>query len=144
MFGMSTSGASCKRTIVPCRSALDTPPSCLCTLDVRIMVEQQRHMTEIHEQVRKHLQSSAEMQQRGQIQGGLKIREFKIGEQVWWYFPPTANQKLKYPWTFQGHGCGQRWEYRAYQRIRTRFLGPCLIIETSHKNTRWQVIVNPK
>jgi len=63
------------------------------------MVEQQRHMTEIHEQVRKHLQSSAEMQQRGQIQGGLKMREFKIGEQVWWYFPPTANQKLKYPWT---------------------------------------------
>ena len=32
-------------------------------------------MTEIHEQVRKHLQSSAEMQQRGQIQGGLKMRE---------------------------------------------------------------------
>ena len=27
------------------------------------------------------------------------MREFKIGEQVWWYFPPTANQKLKYPWT---------------------------------------------
>ena len=63
------------------------------------MVEQQRHITEIHEQVRKHLQSSAEMQQRGQIQGGLKMREFKIGEQVWWYFPATANQKLRYPWT---------------------------------------------
>ena len=65
----------------------------------KYMVEQQKHMTEIHEQVRKHLQSSAEMQQRGQIQGGLKMREFKISEQVWWYFPPTANQKLKYPWT---------------------------------------------
>ena len=39
------------------------------------------------------------MQQRGQIQGGLKMREFKVGEQVWWYYPQTAHQKLKYPWT---------------------------------------------
>ena len=59
------------------------------------MVEQQRHMTEIHEQVRKHLQLSAEMQQRGQIQGGLKMREFKVGEQVWWYLPPTATDVAK-------------------------------------------------
>ena len=27
------------------------------------------------------------------------MREVKVGEQVWWYYPPTANQKLKYPWT---------------------------------------------
>ena len=27
------------------------------------------------------------------------MRQFNVGEQVWWYFPPTANQKLKYPWT---------------------------------------------
>ena len=56
----------------------------------KYMVEQQRHMTAIHDVVSKHLQSSAEMQQRGQIQVGLKMREFKVGEQVWWYYPPTA------------------------------------------------------
>ena len=68
-----------------------------CT--AKYMVEQQQRMTAIHEVVRKHLRSSAEMQQRGQIQGGLKMREFTIGDQVSWYYPPTANQKLKYPWT---------------------------------------------
>ena len=39
------------------------------------------------------------MQQRGQIQGGLKMREYLVGQKVWWYNPPSANQKLKYPWT---------------------------------------------
>ena len=38
MCGMSTSGASCKRTIVQCKSALDTPHSCLCTHGVRILI----------------------------------------------------------------------------------------------------------
>ena len=39
------------------------------------------------------------MQQRGQIQGGSKMREYHVGQLVWWYYPPAANQKLKYPWT---------------------------------------------
>ena len=63
----------------------------------KYMVEQQARMTAIHEVVRKNLYASAEMQQRGQIQGGLKMREFKVAEKVWWYYPLTANQKLKYP-----------------------------------------------
>ena len=62
------------------------------------MVEHKAHFSQIHEVVRASLSRSAEMQQRGQIQGGLKMVEFSIGEKVWWYYPPSANQKLKYPW----------------------------------------------
>ena len=32
-------------------------------------------------------------------QGGLKMREYQVGKEVWWYYLPSANQKLKYPWT---------------------------------------------
>ena len=39
------------------------------------------------------------MQQRGQVQGGLKMREYHVGQQVWWYYPLSVNHKLKYPWT---------------------------------------------
>ena len=39
------------------------------------------------------------MQQRSLIQGGLKMTELKGGQEVWWYYPPSANQNLKYPWT---------------------------------------------
>ena len=63
------------------------------------LVDQKEQLLAIHELVRKHLQASAEMQQRGQIQGGMKMEEFKTGQKVWWYYPPSANQKLKYPWT---------------------------------------------
>ena len=56
-------------------------------------------MPVIHELVRRNLNASAGMQQRGQIQGGLKMREYFVGQKVWWYYPPSANQKLKYPWT---------------------------------------------
>ena len=62
------------------------------------MVEQKEKMPVIHELVRKYLDASAGMQQRGQIQGGLKMRENFVGQKVWWYYPPSANQKLKYPW----------------------------------------------
>jgi len=27
------------------------------------------------------------------------MNEYQVGQQVWWYYPPSANQKLKYPWT---------------------------------------------
>ena len=27
------------------------------------------------------------------------MREYQVGQQVWWFYPPCANQKLKYPWT---------------------------------------------
>ena len=27
------------------------------------------------------------------------MREYKVWQEVWWYYPPSANQKLKYPWT---------------------------------------------
>ena len=56
------------------------------------MVEQKERMPVIHELVRRNLDASAGMQQRGQIQGGLKMREFTVGQK-------SANQKLKYPWT---------------------------------------------
>ena len=62
------------------------------------LVEQKEKMPAIHELVRRNLDASARMQQRGQIQGGLKLREYQIGQKVWWYYPPSANQKLKYPW----------------------------------------------
>ena len=63
------------------------------------LVEQKEKMLKIHDLVRNELHKSAGMQQRGQIQGGLKMRQYFIGQSVWWYFPPAANQKLKYPWT---------------------------------------------
>ena len=27
------------------------------------------------------------------------MREYQVGQKVWWYNPPSANQKFKYPWT---------------------------------------------
>ena len=27
------------------------------------------------------------------------MREYQVGQQVCWYYPPSNNQKLKYPWT---------------------------------------------
>ena len=65
----------------------------------KYMVKQQQRMTAIHALVRKNLQASVEMQHRGQTQGGLKMREYQVGLQVWWYHQPSVNQKLKYPWT---------------------------------------------
>lgn len=63
-------------------------------------VEQmKRSMQKIHAVVRGHLRASSEMQQRSQVQSGLLQRQFKIGDKVWWFYPPAANQKLKYPWT---------------------------------------------
>ena len=63
------------------------------------LVEQKERMPVIHELVRRNLDANAGMQQRGQIQGGLLMRELFVGQKVWWYYPPSANQKLKYPWT---------------------------------------------
>ena len=65
----------------------------------KYLVEQKERMPAIHELVQRNLDASAGMQQRGQIQGGLKMREYQIWQKVWWYHPPAANQKLKYRWT---------------------------------------------
>ena len=67
------------------------------------------------------------------------MREFKIGDQVWWYYPPAANQKLKYPWT----GPFKVLDVTK-DRNTVRIAGPYLIVEASHKNKRWQAIVNPR
>ena len=72
-------------------------PTLAC--ESQYLVEQKQRMLSLHELVRKQLQASAGMQQRGQIQGGLKMTEFLVGQEVWWYYPPAATQKLKYPWT---------------------------------------------
>ena len=50
----------------------------------------------IHKLVRRNLDASAGMQLRGQIQRGLKMREYQVGQKVCGYYPPAANQKLKY------------------------------------------------
>ena len=97
------------------------------------MVEQQRRITAIHEVVRKHLQSSADMQQIGQIQGGLKMKKFKVGE-------------LKYPWTglFEVTDVAKD---RNIARIRGYGGNSCVhasSLKPFIKNAGWQIIVNPK
>ena len=41
---------------------------------------------------------SAVFQKRSHARQGLRIREYKEGDEVWYYYPPLANQKLRYPW----------------------------------------------
>ena len=48
----------------------------------KYLVEQKERMPIIHELVRRNLEASAGMQQRGQIQGGLLMREHFVGQKV--------------------------------------------------------------
>jgi len=59
------------------------------------MVENKERMFAIHELARKSVQASAGMQQRSQKRGGLKMTEFKVGQEVWGFNPRSANRKLK-------------------------------------------------
>ena len=52
----------------------------------KYLVKQKERMPAIHELVRRNLDTSEEMQQRGQSQGDLKMREYQIGQQVWWNY----------------------------------------------------------
>jgi hypothetical protein len=47
------------------------------------LVENKERMFAIHELARKSIQASAGMQQRSQKRGGLKMTEFKVGQEVW-------------------------------------------------------------
>ena len=81
----------------------------------------------VQELVRRNLEASAGMQQRGRIQGGLKMREYFVGQKVRWYYPPSANQKLKYPWTGPFEVTDVAGD--CIMGLWPRFMGPRLIIE---------------
>ena len=78
------------------------------------MVKQKERMPVIHELVRRNLDASAGMQQRGQIQGGLKMREFTVGQKVWWYYPhlPIKSSNIR------GLALMKSWKWLATEMLR--------------------------
>ena len=62
--------------------------------------EQQKvKMVNAFELASQKLRKSATTQARAHDLGGLKVREYRVGDLVWKYYPPYANQKLGKPWT---------------------------------------------
>ena len=47
----------------------------------------------------RHLNRSATSQARCHDLGGLKVRKYLVGDRVWRFYPPAANQKLGKSWT---------------------------------------------
>ena len=62
-------------------------------------VEQQRALAQqVHAIVRTHLKRSAELQARMHERGGLRVHEYSVGSEVWYYYPPNVTNKLGTPW----------------------------------------------
>ena len=62
-------------------------------------VEEQRTLAQkAHAIVRKHLKTSAELQARMHERGGLRVHEYEVGSEVWYYYPPNVTNKLGTPW----------------------------------------------
>ena len=62
-------------------------------------VEKQRcDAQKVFARVSDHLERAATFQKRYHARHGLRIREYGVGQEVWWFYPPHANQKLRYPW----------------------------------------------
>ena len=63
-------------------------------------VEKQRALAQkVHAIVRAHLKTSAELQARMHERGGLRVHEYSVGSEVWYYYPPNVMNKLGTPWT---------------------------------------------
>jgi len=62
-------------------------------------VEGQRLVAQqISARVAQTLRQSAVLQKRDHARGGLRLVEYHVNDEVWWYYPPHANRKLGVPW----------------------------------------------
>jgi len=62
-------------------------------------VEGQRLVAQqISARVAQTLRRSAVLQKRDHARGGLRLVEYNVNDEVWWYYPPHANRKLGVPW----------------------------------------------
>ena len=55
-------------------------------------------MINAFELARQNLHRSATAQAQYHERGGLKVRDYQVGDMVWRFYPPRANQKLGKPW----------------------------------------------
>ena len=46
-----------------------------------------------------HLRRSAQIQSGAHAKGGYRVRQYRVGQMVWRYYPPWANEKLSSAWT---------------------------------------------
>ena len=60
--------------------------------------KQKAHAQQIFASVREKLERSAIFQKHYHSRMGLHLKEYKVGDEVWWYYPPTANKKLGLSW----------------------------------------------
>lgn len=64
------------------------------------VMEQKLVVQEIMEMARQVTERSVDRTINDRLRGNLKIRDYKVGDYVWRYYPPHATDKLHYsPWT---------------------------------------------
>jgi len=90
----------CEEAKLPCDLLLNSPWPQMPSCESEYVFRQRLTCQEIAEKTRRHLGKQAAIQRAGHARGGLKIRSYRIGDYVWRFFPPNAQDKLKpNPWT---------------------------------------------
>ena len=67
-----------------------------CT--VEYCEKQKARAQQIFANVREKLERSAVFQKHYHARMGLHLEEYRVGDEVWWFYPPTANKKLGLRW----------------------------------------------
>ena len=63
-------------------------------------IEQMRvNISQLYKYASTRLQQSARIQASAHARAGYRIRHYKVGQAVWRYYPPWANEKLSSAWT---------------------------------------------
>ena len=92
----------CQNPRVPIDLLLQPPAETQLERDVSCFseyVEEQRtRIQQAYALVREQLNKSAELQARMHERGGLRVHQYDVGSEVWYYYPPNVSNKLGSPW----------------------------------------------
>ena len=63
------------------------------------MEEMKVKISQLYKYASTHLQKSARIQATAHAKAGYRVRHYQVGQAVWRYYPPWANEKLGSAWT---------------------------------------------
>ena len=89
--------------------------------ELHYILVQRLRMQELAELVQSNMAKSACIQESTRIRGGLKVREYKVGDWVWRWYPPEKS-KTGNPWTGP-------YEVKAVKEYSVSCLHAVLVIE---------------